>query len=235
MQNSVLQKARRFLKIMLTCEEPVNRQQTFILIMRKCCQVNTSSLYLYFLPNQERLYFYLKYLESYYLHCKFQWRIQTASYVRMSLLYLFQYSHRSTALPSGQPKAPWGHKPWQLSTPMRNYQSMTSAEWHLSSFPCFQTIVTLDVLRWKMYCLLLSPTSSDVFTSLLLAQTNWCKPGTGHSNICLSLNCQHISGLLSLLDFSKLCSGWVPQMFIALKRDFCWNPQALINDSFTES
>lgn len=124
-----------------------------------------------FLPNQERPSFYLKYLESYYLHCKFQWRIQIPSYVRMSLLYLFRYNHRSTALPSSQPKGPWGllspPKPWQLSTPMRNDQSMTSAEWHLSSFPCFQTTATLDVLRWKMYLLLLSPISCEVLTSPL--------------------------------------------------------------------
>lgn len=85
---------------------------------------------------------------------------------------LTQYSHQSTALLLGQPRGPWGLlswlKLWQLSTPMKNYQNVTSAEWHLSSFPCFQPVVTLGLLRWKTDHLLLSPMSCDALSRLLL-------------------------------------------------------------------
>lgn len=46
----------------------------------------------------------------------------------------------------------------------------------------------------------------------------------------LSPHCQRVSDLLSLLVFSKLCIGWVPQMFLELKKGFSYNPHALIND-----
>lgn len=137
---------------------------TFILIMRKWCQANTSS-YSNFCQTKKGYFSIWNIFKATTCTINFSESYRLQAMLRWACSDLTQYSCRSTALLLGQHKGPWGLlswlKPWQLSTPMKNYQNMTSAEWYLSLL-----LTSRDSGSSKAH-FLLSPMSCDTLTILL--------------------------------------------------------------------